>query len=251
MSRPKRLTRPAVDRGEIAGLFEQSTQASDVFTTTIGNLPAKEDVTVTITYVGELKQDSEIDGVRLTIPTAIAPRYGSYAGPQSTAVATKGMAITVDVSLPDGSVIKKVQSPSHNITVSIGTLSNSQHLPPSFSKASATLTQDTTELATDFVLQLVAEDVETPRALLESHPTIQGHRALMATLVPRFALRPEKPEIIFCVDRSGSMGGCIPTLKSAMKVFLKSLPLGVKFNICSFGSHHDFPVSQICFVLTG
>ena len=37
------------------------------------------------------------------------------------------------------------------------------------------------------------------------------------------------------------MDGKIPTLVSALKVFLKSLPInGVKFNICSFGSNHTF-----------
>ena len=29
-------------------------------------------------------------------------------------------------------------------------------------------------------------------------------------------------------------------LKDAMKVFLKSLPVGVKYNICSFGNNHSF-----------
>ncbi len=32
----------------------------------------------------------------------------------------------------------------------------------------------------------------------------------------------------------------IPILKSALKVFLKSLPVRTKFNICSFGSTHSF-----------
>ncbi|KAF6222534.1 hypothetical protein HO173_013367 [Letharia columbiana] len=40
--------------------------------------------------------------------------------------------------------------------------------------------------------------------------------------------------------RSGSMVNEIPMLISALKVFLKSLPVGVKFNICSFGSIHSF-----------
>ncbi|KAG6555075.1 hypothetical protein Mapa_003110 [Marchantia paleacea] len=32
----------------------------------------------------------------------------------------------------------------------------------------------------------------------------------------------------------------IPQLRNALTVFLKSLPVGVKFNICSFGSRHSF-----------
>lgn len=63
----------------------------------------------------------------------------------------------------------------------------------------------------------------------------------MITLVPKFTLPSgPKPEIVFIVDCSGSMAYRMPGLKSALSVFLKSLPIGVKFNICSFGSRYSF-----------
>ncbi|KOS19458.1 von Willebrand factor A domain-containing protein [Escovopsis weberi] len=64
----------------------------------------------------------------------------------------------------------------------------------------------------------------------------------MATLVPRFNLPVQKPEVVFLCDRSGSMGGVqkIPNLVAAMGIFLKSLPVGVRFNICSFGTRFTF-----------
>jgi hypothetical protein len=63
----------------------------------------------------------------------------------------------------------------------------------------------------------------------------------MATLVPKFALPAERPEIVFVCDCSGSMAGNNITLvKQALQVFLKSLPVGVMFNICSFGWHYNF-----------
>lgn len=63
----------------------------------------------------------------------------------------------------------------------------------------------------------------------------------MATLVPKFALPPERPEIVFVCDRSGSMeGNNIALVRQALQIFLKSLPVGVMFNICSFGSSYDF-----------
>ena len=47
----------------------------------------------------------------------------------------------------------------------------------------------------------------------------------MVDLVPKFFLTPKRPEIIFIADRSRIMGRHILMLKSALKVFLKSLPL--------------------------
>jgi von Willebrand factor type A domain len=148
--------------------------------------------------------------------------------------------------MPDGSFIKGVQSPSHPIAVSMGTVSTASSADPSMSKASATLSLGSAALEKDFILIVLSKDVGIPKAILETHPTIRNHRALMATLVPKFSLPPSRPEIVFVADRSGSMGANMGVLISAMKVFLKSMPVGVKFNICSFGSGHSFlwPKSQ-------
>jgi hypothetical protein len=148
--------------------------------------------------------------------------------------------------MPEGSFIKSVQSPSHPIAVSMGTISTASTADPLMSKASATLSLGSTALEKDFVLIIQSKDVGIPKAILEIHPTIRNHRALMATLVPKFSLPSSRPEIVFVADRSGSMHHNMTMLISAMKVFLKSMPVGVKFNICSFGSSHSFlwPKSQ-------
>ena len=43
---------------------------------------------------------------------------------------------------------------------------------------------------------------------------------------------------IFIVDRSGSMGGCgrMESAKDALKIFIRSLPTGCTFSVCSFGT---------------
>lgn len=240
----------ALDRGETAGLLEQLPEAADVFTTRIGNVPARESILVEVVYLGELKHDAETDGVRFTIPTVIAPRYGEVGRPplissgMSTLASDRGgIHIVVDVAVDEGSAIRGVQSPSHPIAVSMGrTSSTPEDDTESFSNhlASATLTLGSTELEKDFVIVVLAPGQDTPRAMLEHHPSIRDQRALMTTLVPRFNLPPIHPEIVFVVDRSGSMNGKIDTLVAALKIFLKSLPVGVKFNICSFGSRHTF-----------
>ncbi|KAF2679405.1 VIT-domain-containing protein [Lentithecium fluviatile CBS 122367] len=241
----------AKERGESAALLEQLPEAADVFTTSLGNIPERSSIDVTITYVQELKHDAEVDGVRLTMPTSISPRYGTYPGHLQDLSAvndSKGISLTIDVSMAEGIPIKKVISPSHPIEVSLGLLSTSAtDGDPSVSKASATLALGTTELEKDFVLQVVAKDVGIPQAILETHKTLPNQRALMTTLVPKFSLKSQKPEIIFIADRSGSMDGHIPTLVSALKVFLKSIPVGCTFNICSFGSRYSFlwPKSQV------
>lgn len=242
----RKTYKEAVGRGETAGLLEQLPQASDVFTTAVGNVPAGATIKVDITYLGELKHDAEVDGIRYTIPTHIAPRYGQYPGQLlSSATASKndGISIVVDVEMPNGSNIKNVQSPSHPISVTVGNTSAgaAQGQEMSLQKASATLALATAELGDDFVVQVVATNTGNPVAVLETHPTIPKHRALMATLVPRFNLPSSRPEIVFLCDRSGSMHGKkIANLRTALHIFLKSLPVGVKFNICSFGSRHEF-----------
>ncbi|KAL5620042.1 hypothetical protein FOBRF1_003288 [Fusarium oxysporum] len=228
-------------RGQTAGLFKQSLEAADTFTTTIGNVPAGEKVQVDITYLGELKHDAQVDGLRFTIPTQIVPRYGdSQSLPSSNVIQKEGISFTIDAEMPDGSAIKSIQSPSHPLSVEIGTTSTTKSQDPSLQRASATLQQGTTHLEQDFVVQVVATKLGEPSAILETHPTIPNQRAIMTTLVPKFKLPAEKPEIVFICDRSGSMGGQIPGLKTALQIFLKSLPVGVKFNICSFGSHFSF-----------
>ncbi|KAI4205079.1 MAG: hypothetical protein LQ350_000706 [Teloschistes chrysophthalmus] len=241
----------AVSRGETAGLLEQLPAASDVFSTRLGNIPANEKVHVEITYVGELKHDAEADGTRFTLPTHIAPGYGSQ--PNASLVGGSrvqedgGISITVDISIEEGSFIRGVQSPSHPIAVTMGNTSTSTGQDPSMHQASSTLSLGSSELDKGFVLIVLTKDTSTPKALLETHDTINQQQAMLLTLVPRFSLPQSHPEIVFVADRSGSMRGQIPTLVSALRVFLKSLPVGVKFNICSFGSTSSFlwPKSQV------
>lgn len=235
----------AVSRGETAGLLQQLPEASDAFSTSLGNNPAGGKVLVTITYVSELKHDAEVDGIRWTLPTAIAPRYGDapLALTERHATVAEGVdriSITVDVDVGTLSHIQGIQSPSHPIAVTMGRISASSGDDPNMHKASATLALGTTQLDNDFILIVSNKDNGTPTAFMEIHSTIPNQRALMVDMVPRFSLLAGRPEIVFVADRSGSMARQIPALISALKVFLKSLPVGVKFNILSFGNHHSF-----------
>jgi hypothetical protein len=242
----KKTYEAAVEKGETAGLLESL--LAGAFGVTLGNLPPLTDVHVKIVYCGELKHDAEIDGLRFMLPTSIAPRYGDYPGEllESTAASDSGISITVDVDMGN-SAIRKLQSPSHPIAVSMGAISSDsaqQAFTPS--KASTTLTLGTTELADDFIVQLLIDDISKPQVLVEKHPGLPS-RAVVATLVPKFNLPPSHPEIVFIADQSGSMKGSKnDALVSALMVFVKSLPLGVRFNIIAFGRSVKalWPVSQ-------
>ncbi len=243
-NKAKQVYDEAVSRGETAGLLAQG-PTSDVFTTALGNIPAGEKILVKITYIGELKHDMGADGIRFTLPTKISPRYGSLpvGGDKFDSIPageSGSISIIVDVSMDKDSVIKELRSPTHAIAVTIGNTSTASTESPLLSQASTTLTLGSSQLDCDFVLEIVLRNAATPRALLETHPIIPGQRALMMTLVPKFSVQPSKPEIIFVADRSGSMQNKVATLISAIKVFLKSLPVGIPFNICSFGSSHKF-----------
>jgi hypothetical protein len=235
----------AVKSGKVAGLLQKSSAASDVFSTTVGNVPAGAEIKVEITYLAELKHDAEFDGIRFTLPTHIAPRYGPGFSLKDSNVTTQGsISITVDADMPDGCSITSVQSPSHPISIQIGRCSTSaETAEPSLQRASASLALGSASLEKDFILHIVAPKIKEPSAVLETHPTLPNQQAIMATLVPQFKIPSETPEMVFLCDRSGSMywgNQKMPNLQNALNIFLRSLPVGVKFNICCFGTRYDF-----------
>lgn len=59
----------AVADGQQASLLEQSSSASDVFRTSIGNLPMGASIVTKVTYMTELKHDAESDALRFEMPT--------------------------------------------------------------------------------------------------------------------------------------------------------------------------------------
>ena len=245
----KALYEEAMGKGDTAGLLAQGPTA-DVFSTKIGNILAGETIEIVITYVGELKHDVGAESIRFTIPTNIAPRYEHSIQGRGTSVDHShgaaiahgdSISIVVDIDMAEGSLIRELRSPSHPVAVTLGNTSRASSSDQfTGSRASASLSQRNAELDRDFVLEILNKACTTPKAVLEAHPRNSQDRALMVTLLPSFELSPAKPEIILVADRSGSMKSKIPTLVSSLKIFLKSLPVGIYFNICSFGTSHTF-----------
>jgi hypothetical protein len=243
----KQTYQEAKSKGKTAAILHQSLGAADVFSTRLGNVPAGGTVLVEITLIQELSQDAKTDGIRYTIPVTIGPRYGRGDGsagvPEGVVVKT---AIKVDVVMEKGSNIRNIRSPSHPIQVDLGRTSD---VPQSIFESyyASIQLEDNVAIDEDFVLTVNADKQDLPFAFLEAHPTLPNQRALMVSLVPKFSLPPDSSEIVFVIDRSGSMEDKIPTLRSALELFLKSLPLGVPFNLVSFGTSHEtlWPRSKV------
>lgn len=236
-----------------AGLLEQDT--SEIFTTTLGNIPEGTEVKVNLTYITVLKHrfaDSR-NATTLTLPTSIAPRYGEAPEEYNdAATANVSQGLTLEVEIIESEKIISIASPSHAIAV------ERRHGPrqaESFADLAGDANCSHVETATvklesgpmflekDFVLDIVTMPngtAENPQAWLEEHPTLPNHKALMLTLPPKLLARNAPPmqrsEILFLVDCSGSMEDKIVSLKSAMQFFLKGIPEGRKFNIWCFGS---------------
>ncbi|KAK4114598.1 hypothetical protein N656DRAFT_766788 [Canariomyces notabilis] len=238
-----------------AALLEQGTP--EIFTTTLGNIPASTKVTAHLTYITLLKHHfANSKGVTtLTIPPSIAPRYGDPPKEYDEAATPDvSQGLTVEVEIIESNKISYIESPSHHIVVERrqGTRNADTFADlagggdgSNVETASVKLDSGSLLLDKDFVLDIVTTPsggAEVPQAWLEEHPTLQNHKALMLTLpaelMTKSDIPTQKTEILFLADLSGSMSDRIPSLKSAMQFFLEGIPEDRKFKIWCFGTSY-------------
>ena len=82
-------------------------------------------------------------------------RYGHSAMSENDSTVSKGgIAITVDINMPENSTIQEIRSPSHPSAVTVGRTSAGESQPPHLSRASATLSLGTSTLDRDYVLEI-------------------------------------------------------------------------------------------------
>lgn len=231
----------ALAAGHGAYLLDQ--ERPDVFTASVGNVPPGAEVTITLVTVGELALAG--DDLRFVLPTTVSPRYApaqdrvgvgrAPADALNPPVALRvpyGLNVTVDVDL--GVPLRAVESPSHPIAVEI-----------EGAQARVTLGERAATLDRDFVLIARPAEAPRPRAWLEVGD--DGQAGVMLTFQPRFEAGPSPCEMLFLVDRSGSMdGSSIAEARNALQLCLRSLGGEQLFNIIGFGTHHRllFPESR-------
>ncbi|TGJ83098.1 hypothetical protein E0Z10_g5656 [Xylaria hypoxylon] len=189
----------------------------------------------------------------LAIPTYIVNRYGQRpADLEGLNLDTKPDDISLRIEILESENIQSIKSTSHEILVvrgtDIGQALKWDHIgkgpnDAEHETAIVTTKEATSWVETDFVLSIdtaCSKGSGGAEAWLEMHPSFENHAAMMVTLPPRLLLSQngisKDGEILFVADRSGSMGDKIVNLRSAMRFFLKGIPVGRTFNIWCFGS---------------
>jgi hypothetical protein len=139
-------------------------ESEDVFQCSVGNITSGQTVVMKITYVTELKHDSESENIRFVLPTNIAPRYGSSSSndekilnPDVVSYSSKAdYHLNLTITCRMTSTIQIIESPSHKISTEMNIDGN-----PKISKI--TLTEQTTYLEKDFILVVKSKDLDQPR----------------------------------------------------------------------------------------
>ncbi|CAG8584774.1 41229_t:CDS:2 [Gigaspora margarita] len=130
------------------------------------------------------------------------------------------------------SIIQNIESPSHHISTELNIDGN-----PNVSKI--TLAEQITHLEKDLILVVKSLGLDRPRAFIEYDSKTETN-CIMLTLVPKFTINEIKSELIFVIDRSGSMhGGPVKKASEALQLLLRSLSDDCFFNVISFGSQFD------------
>ncbi len=231
----------ALAAGHGAYLLDQ--ERPDVFTASIGNVPPGKEVLVRITYVAELAVEG--DDLRFALPTTVSPRYApaddhkgvgrtpaEALNPPRAWTVPYGLDLTVRIE--SGSAIRAVESPSHPLRVELDG-----------ARAAVRLGARETALDRDFVLIVKRAEAHAPRAWVETDP--RGRTVAMVAFQPRFEAAEAPSELVFVVDRSGSMDGTsIAEARNALQLCLRSLTEGTRFNVVGFGSRFEmlFPESR-------
>lgn len=256
----------ALAEKKIASLLVEETP--EIFEISLGNIPPASIVRVEILYLNELKLDVGGEGLLVTIPTSIAPRYGRAPMQESlmrrqTKLSGKGLRIQVDIAAPDP--LHVPESRTHPIKYSPASVDDFAKLVDTTSsrvdnsKGRVSTAHPFPILDRDFVLLVQTRDrsILEPRALMEHCETSCGTAALQVSVNPlklfADAARSDlnETEIIFVLDRSGSMGDeKIEMLKKTLEIFLDKMSgkHACLFNICSFGSSTQllWPQSTPC-----
>jgi Uncharacterized protein containing a von Willebrand factor type A (vWA) domain len=248
----------AVRRGNTAFLLES--HRPDIFQISLGNIAAGEAASITIAYIEDMKITD--DELRWTLPSVVAPRYipGKLTGDKSgmgNLAPTDRVPDADYITPPVGEApytlkvhaefkglhgIRNVSSPSHPIEVSLNN-----------NLVSVELSRETELLDSDFVLIARLEDTSR-NSCISAKDKIDGTFADIRFNIDLddYICKQNNYEYTFMIDISGSMAGeKLEQAKRALRISLRNLMEGDRFNIVAFESNYTsfskepVPYSQI------
>jgi Ca-activated chloride channel family protein len=247
----------ALNEGKRAALLEQ--ERDDVFTVQLGNLPPGEEITVMLSYSERLPYFDN-GTTELRLPLVVAPRY--IAGNPQLDRPEVGDGIELDTDIVgDASRISpprlvKGFDPKVALGISVALemdddssiedLSCSQHatrtnLAQDTIKVS--LSRDDEPLNRDFVLRwrIATEKLRTSFSYFKD-PTDQKCYGMVSILPPRKqAVAVTARDVIFVVDRSGSMGGVkMSSAARACSLLLATLGPQDRFAVQCFDNSTEY-----------
>lgn len=220
----------SLSKGDAAIMLERGNDGNYVLH--LGNLAPGEQCLIDMHY-GQLLQ-FEQGGLRLAIPTVIAPRYGDairegglapYQVPETDLLAEYGFSLTLN--LHGDLVNARIASPSHPISMAnhaaehmlTVALAKQSYLDRDFILVLDQLAQcSVATIAPDYV------DTKTYVATASFSPSIPNANA-------------QNTAVKILVDCSGSMsGGSIQAARRALMAIVKKFSTGDKFSLSKFGS---------------
>lgn len=221
----------AISEGNTAIMLEKNRDHS--YSLNLGNLGAKESCVITLRYAQTLQFEQR--GLRLLIPTVIAPRYGDavidgglqpHQAPIHSLVAE--YPFDIELRLHGDLVHARVASPSHPIGVAQRSTEVGNVLIVSLARLGA--------LDRDFVLVLDQMAHESLAVFARDCVEPDGMVAL-ASFCPRIPVQGTPAIAVkILVDCSGSMNGdSIEAAKRSLQSIVRQLGKGDRFSLSRFG----------------
>lgn len=222
----------ALSEGNAAIMLEKNRDHS--YSLNLGNLAADEHCTITLRYAQALQFEQR--GLRLLIPTVVAPRYGNaeldggllpHQVPSHSLTVEHGFELSLRVH---GELARcRVASPSHPIGVARADTDAGSVLTVSLASQAF--------LDRDFVL--VVDELAHESVAVAAPDRLNPERvAVMASFCPRMSAPSPAPLAVkLLVDCSGSMAGdSIQAARRALQAIVKQLESGDRFSLSRFGS---------------
>ena len=241
----KRLTGAVVEKKQAEARYEEAISEGDAaimlekngdhsYSLNLGNLAALEHCTITLRYAQTLQFEQR--GLRLLIPTVIAPRYGDaqhdgglmpHQAPSHSLTADHPFEL--ELRLHGELAQARVTSPSHPVGIAHRKSDHGSVLTVSLARRES--------LDRDFVL--VADQLAHDSVAIAAQDCVEPSRvAILASFCPRIRSHGiPSTAVKILVDCSGSMAGdSIDAAKRALQAIVRQLGAGDRFSLSRFGS---------------